>query len=135
MGIFAKRSRKKASTKITSIRLSVLETIAEAAKDTYPREFAGGLRASGGTINEVILIPGTVSGDVHAILHLYNIPSNFSVVGSVHSHPSPSPFPSDADLQLFRTFGRVHIIMAYPYNLGSWRAYSSSGEERELEMV
>ncbi len=135
MRLFRKRRQPIASAHVTRIRRGVLETIADAAQDTYPLEFAGALKARGDTVVEVILIPGTISGDSHAILRTYHLPADFSIVGSVHSHPSPSARPSDADLQLFKNFGRLHMIMAYPYNLRSWRAYDSNGRRVALTIV
>ena len=135
MGIFSKRKRPAPSLRINCITREVIETISESAKDVHPLEFAGALKARGDVIDEVVLIPGTISGDEHAILRLYHLPPNLSVVGSVHSHPSPYATPSDADLQLFGNFGRVHIIMAEPYDMHSWRAYNSRGQEIVLEVV
>jgi proteasome lid subunit RPN8/RPN11 len=53
----------------------------------------------------------------------------------VHSHPSPYPVPSGADLGLFGRFGRVHLIVASPYDERSWRAYDHRGNEIHLEVV
>ncbi|MCD6461623.1 MAG: Mov34/MPN/PAD-1 family protein [Thermoplasmata archaeon] len=135
MSIFRKRRHQPPAKHITAIRSGVLETILASARSTHPHEFAGSLRAEGDTITEVILIPGTISGDSHAIMKTYMLPIDLSIVGSVHSHPSPSPYPSEADLQMFKNFGRVHIIAAYPYTMDSWRSYDSTGREIHLEVV
>ncbi len=135
MSLFRKQRRPPPAKEIRRIKEEVLETIFESARETHPLEFAGALRASGDTIVEVILIPGTISGDEHAILRTFMLPIDLSIVGSVHSHPSPSPFPSSADLQMFKNFGRVHIIAAFPYNMDSWRAYNSAGQSIVLEVV
>jgi hypothetical protein len=65
---------------------------------------------------------------------LYMLPADLTVVGTVHSHPSGALHPSDADLQLFRSWGRRHIILGAPYGPGSWRAYDGNGEETRLEV-
>jgi proteasome lid subunit RPN8/RPN11 len=114
------------------IRRKCLDLILESSKSTYPNEFGGLLRVDEekkDTIIELVLLPGTVSGDSHAIFKLHMMPIDFSIVGTVHSHPSPSPRPSGADLQLFRKHGKVHIIAALPFDEDSWRAYNSSGED------
>ena len=57
------------------------------------------------------------------------------LVGSIHSHPSPSHNPSGADLALFGKYGRIHIIVGYPYNMSTWKAYDLSGKEVILEVI
>jgi len=121
--------------KVYGIRRKTLRMILEASKDTYPKEFAAILRAEEGVIEELLLLPGTVSGDVHAIFQLHMLPIDFSVVGTIHSHPSGSYNPSDADRQLFAHFGRVHIIVGHPYTERTWRAYDLNGAARPLDIV
>ena len=140
MQFFKKRDQKneysqKVSWKITS---KCLKLICECAKSEYPNEFGGLLRvdlAEKTTINEIILLPGTISGDAHAIFRMHMLPIDFSIVGTVHSHPSYSANPSSADLQLFRKQGKVHIICANPYTSDSWKAFNHKGEEIGLEIV
>lgn len=121
--------------KIHSIRKRTLRMILEASKSSYPEEFGAFLRAEKGVIRELILLPGTVSGERHASFKLYMLPIDFSIVGTVHSHPSGACFPSEADLQLFRKYGWVHIIACMPYDKNSWVAYDMTGEEKELKVV
>lgn len=121
--------------KVHGIRRKTLRMILEASKDTYPKEFAAILRAEEGVIEELLLLPGTISGDVHAIFQLHMLPIDFSVVGTIHSHPSGNYQPSDADRQLFSHFGRVHIITGYPYTERTWRAYDHYGEPRAMDIV
>ena len=98
-------------------------------------EFACVLRADDGVITEVILVPGTISSERYAILKRHNLPVDFSVVGSAHSHPTPNATPSDADLNLFQNTGSVHIIVGYPYDMNSWRAFSREGKEIQLQVL
>ncbi|HWG90665.1 MAG TPA: Mov34/MPN/PAD-1 family protein [Candidatus Thermoplasmatota archaeon] len=121
--------------RVTKIRGEVLDLIAAMGKDAFPNEFGATLRAEGDTITEVILVPGTLGGDRHAILPLYSLPVDPTIVGTVHSHPSPNASPSDADLQLFRHFGHTHIIIGKPYTWDSWVAYDHDGYEIDLEIV
>lgn len=93
------------------------------------------MRAEGDTITEVILVPGTLGGDKHAILPLGYLPVDFSIVGTVHSHPGPYAIPSDADKQLFKNFGHTHIIIAEPYTHDTWLAYDHDSRSIELEIV
>lgn len=120
---------------VTAITSKVLKLMFAAAKDTHPNEFACVLRAHEGVITEILLVPGTQSGNRSAILHLHMLPIDLSVVGSAHSHPTPNAIPSRADLNLFSRFGPLHIIIGYPYTMDTWKAYSRDGIEVELKIV
>lgn len=93
------------------------------------------LRAKGGVIEEVLLLPGTLSSRGSAVLQLHTLPIDPSACGSVHSHPSFSPAPSGPDFRLFAKFGRVHLIVAAPYDESSWRAYDHRGNGVKLKIV
>lgn len=115
-----------------------LSMICESSKSVFPNEFAGFLRVDEEKkhiITELVLIPGTISGSQHALYQLHMKPVDFSIVGTVHSHPSGSFYPSDADLQLFGRFGRVHIIAAQPYSMKSWQAYDGKGNTVNIHIV
>ena len=120
---------------VKAITSKALELMFAAARDTHPHEFACVLRAEDGVITEILLVPGTISGDSSAILRLHMLPIDLSVVGSAHSHPTPEAIPSEADLSLFSRFGPLHIIIGYPYTMDSWKAYSRDGSEVNLEVV
>jgi proteasome lid subunit RPN8/RPN11 len=62
------------------------------------------------------------------------LPVDFNIVGTVHSHPSPNPNPSNADLELFRKHGKIHIITAKPYTRSSWKAYDFNGNEKKIQI-
>ncbi len=127
MGFRRKRAR--------AIRRETLEMILAASRDTYPNEFAAVLRADEGVVTEIMPLPGTRFGEDSALLTLHMLPVDFSVVGSVHSHPSGVPEPSGADLDLFNYFGYLHIIVGAPYTMDSWRAWDHNGEPYPLEVV
>ena len=120
------------------IKKSTLEFILESAKSSFPNEFGGFLRVDldrKDTITELVILPGTISGNSHAIFKFYMLPIDFSIVGTVHSHPSFSSHPSEADIFLFRKFGKVHIIVAYPFTFSSWNSYNYNGEEIEIKVI
>lgn len=121
--------------RVTRIQRDVLDLVYEASRASHPQEFGAALRAEGDTITEIVLVPGTLQGDRHAILPLGYLPIDASIVGTVHSHPGPSAQPSDADLQLFRHFGHTHLIVHEPYVDGTWIAYDHDGYVIELEVV
>lgn len=121
--------------RVEAISRKALRMILEASRDIFPREFGAILRAEEGVITEILLIPGTVSGERHAIFQLQNLPADFSVVGTVHSHPSGDHRPSDEDLRLFSHFGGLHLIVGRPFTEDSWSAWTYAGERIPLRMV
>jgi proteasome lid subunit RPN8/RPN11 len=120
---------------VRRIKKKVLRMILESAKSSFPNEFGALLRAEEGEISEVILLPGTISGNTSALFQLNMRPIDFSIVGSAHSHPSGNYRPSDADLEFFRRSGYVHIIVGYPYTMDTWAAYDVSGNRISLEVL
>jgi proteasome lid subunit RPN8/RPN11 len=131
MGIFKKRP----TVEIRVIKKKALQMILESAKSSYPNEFGALLRAEEGEISELILLPGTISGNSQAIFQLYMRPIDFSIVGSAHSHPSGNYSPSEADLDFFRRTGSIHVIVGYPYTMRTWAAYNVLGERIELKVL
>jgi proteasome lid subunit RPN8/RPN11 len=120
----------------TAITRRCLDSALACAQSAYPNEFGGVLRADEpGIISELLLLPGTTAGRRHANFHLWMMPVDLGVSGTVHSHPSGALHPSDADLRLFRGWGRRHIILGYPYGAGSWRAYDGNGRETSLQVI
>lgn len=130
-----KEQAAKGEVPVTRIRRSVLELIMAAARENYPNEWSGQLRARNGVIFELTMLPGTLVGRDNALVNLWMLPIDHSVVGSVHSHPSGNYGPSDADREFFQKFGSVHLIVGRPYNLRTWQAYDYDGEPIVLEIV
>ncbi len=117
------------------IRKNVLQLIEESSKSSYPNEFGAFLRAKYGVIYEIVLLPGTLNGGSAVIYNLLMMPIDFSIVGTVHSHPSGYPIPSEEDLNMFSKTGDVHIITGYPFNGKNWKAYNRDGKEIKLKVL
>lgn len=117
------------------MRRDVLDLICETAKSQHPNEFGGLLRREKGVITELLVLPGTVSGPTHAIFQFHMLPIDFSVVGTVHSHPGSIPKPSGADKELFRRYGNTHIIIAEPYTERTWRGYDGLANPIKIDVV
>jgi len=138
MMFFKRKEKIPLTRKKWKITQKCLKLILEASKSNYPKEFGGLLRVdriSKDIINEVVILPGTVSGEAHAIFKLHMLPIDYSIVGTVHSHPSPFPIPSEADLSLFDRFGKIHIIVANPFNENSWKAYDYMGNKLDIDII
>ncbi len=117
--------------KVRGIARDTLHFIIEASRSSMPEEFAGLLQAEGDVITEVLVIPGTESSRMSALIRLYMLP-NMQVAGSAHSHPSGSLRPSEEDILFFSRTGDYHIIAGPPFDERSWVCYDASGERREL---
>jgi proteasome lid subunit RPN8/RPN11 len=113
-----------------------LDSALACAHSAYPNEFGGILRADPpGVISELLLLPGTTAGRRHANFQLQMLPIDLGVSGTVHSHPSGALHPSEADVRLFRHWGRTHLILGYPFSSGQWRAYDGNGNEVSLQVL
>src|SRR6266700_2518709 len=121
--------------RVEAITRKTLRMILEASRDIYPREFGAILRAEQGVITELLLIPGTVSGNRHAIFQIHMIPTDFAVVGTVHSHPSGVYEPSVEDRALFNKFGGINIINEHPFSETTSAAWKNNGARNVLKVL
>ncbi len=120
---------------IKHVRQQVIDLAREAAKASMPQEFGCFLRVVKSTVTELVLTPGTIQGDRHAIFQFSALPVDRTIRGTLHSHPSPHPYPSDADFALFEKHGQVHIIFGSPFGPDDWRAYDHTGQPISLMVV
>lgn len=120
---------------ISGIEREALEFILNVSRSRSPHEFAGVLRAKNGVITEIMWPPETISSGRSAVMKLHMLPIDPSTCGTVHSHPSGSTSPSQEDLVLFAKYGRVHIIVAEPFDEHSLQAYNYQGDQIKLEVV
>lgn len=125
-----------AKVPLDTIRRSLLESALACGASALPNEFGGMLRSEeAGVITELVLLPGTTAGHRHANLQLWMLPADFTIVGTIHSHPSGALHPSEADVQLFRHWGNRHLIIGRPFTKGCWRAYNGLGEEVHMDVI
>src|SRR5512136_3347082 len=86
----------------------ILDAIYAGARQLYPREsfllLRGKKRKGVIQVNDLVLAPFAVHGEGFANFNPYMFAGDFSLVGTVHSHPSGNNSPSDTDLNYF--FGR-----------------------------
>jgi proteasome lid subunit RPN8/RPN11 len=119
--------------RIKGIAKDTLNFILEVSKSSMPNEFAGLLQADNEIISDILILPGTESSRMSALIRLYMLP-NMHVAGSIHSHPSSDIRPSKEDIAFFSRTGDYHIIVGPPFDESSWICYNSLGERRELDV-
>jgi proteasome lid subunit RPN8/RPN11 len=118
--------------------LDLLDCIYAGAKQLYPRESFLLLRGkkSKGVIRiyDLVLAPFAVHGENFASFNPYMFSGDFSLVGTVHSHPSGYIMPSHVDMNYF--FGRILMIVGYPYEgKGCVAVFDSNGEKLPLDIT
>lgn len=123
---------------IVHIPSNILDAIYAGAKELYPRESFLLLRGKKSKdiirITDLVLAPFAVHGEGFAHFNPYMFAGDFSLVGTVHSHPSGNISPSDTDLNYF--FGRILMIVGYPYEGKSCIvAYDSNGNSVPIEIT
>ncbi len=127
-----------ANTVTVSMSHELLDSIFEGAKRLYPKETILLLRGKKSKdvirIVDLVIPPLATYGHGFANYPLHLLPMDFSLVGTVHSHPSGNKTPSDVDLNHF--FGRILMIVGYPY-LSSQDvvAYNSNGEKMTIQVT
>ena len=115
----------------------LIEGVLELAKGNHPREVFLLLRGEVNkhlvSIKEFIVPMNTTFGMGFSCFSPINLPVDFTILGSLHSHPSGSTNPSIEDLHNF--FGLIMVIIAYPYDTSSIAAYDKSGERLKVRII
>ena len=111
------------------------------AENVYPSEFLGLLRGivepRGVVVKELVLAPLAEYEETHSAFSPWLVPTDPSIIGSFHSHPSPAPWglkPSKADLRFFSQNGKIHLIACLPYSPETTAAYDWQGKKAELRV-
>ncbi len=128
----------KAAATIVELPEDLLNAIFEGARRLYPKECFLLLRGKKSKnvirVSDLVVPPLAVYGYGFANLPLHMLPIDFSIVGTVHSHPSGNINPSDVDLNHF--FGRILMIVGFPFaDAQNVAVYSSNGERMALQVT
>jgi proteasome lid subunit RPN8/RPN11 len=85
-------------------------------------------------ISEVLVPPLATHGSNFADIRLHMLPMDFSIVGTVHSHPSGNLSPSATDLN--HVFGIVLMIVGFPFtDERNVAVYDRNGEKLTLQIT
>ena len=123
---------------IVSMSAELLNSIFEGAKRLYPKETFLLLRGEKSKdairVSDLVVPPLAVYGYGFANFPFHMLPMDFSIVGTVHSHPSGNLAPSHVDINHF--FGRLLMIVGFPFvNTQNVAVYNSKGEELRLKVT
>jgi len=127
-----------AASVLVEVPKDILDTIYAGAKQLYPREsflLLRGKKSKGVIkITDLVLAPFAVHGHGFAHFNPYMFSGDFSLVGTVHSHPSGNISPSHVDMNYF--FGRILMIVSYPFEGQSCvAAYDSNANRLPVEIT
>jgi proteasome lid subunit RPN8/RPN11 len=123
---------------VIEIPQDILECIYAGAKQLYPREsflLLRGKKSKGVIkITDLVLAPFAAHGNGFASFNPYMFSGDFTLVGTVHSHPSGNISPSHVDMNYF--FGRILMIVGYPFEgLRCIAAYDSHAERMPVQIT
>jgi len=121
-----------------SISEDLLQAIFEGARRLYPKEtillLRGKKKKDQIVVSDLVVPPLASYGRGFANIPVFMLPMDFSIVGTVHSHPSGNTMPSRADLNHF--FGVALMIVGFPFaNQENVAVYNCSGEKLMLNVV
>ena len=115
----------------------LLDSMLTFARMQHPREAILLLRGSVSrdeiALEEHLFPPFASSGRGFAQFSPHMLPIDFSIVGTLHSHPSGSFRPSPTDLN--HLYGRIMVIIAHPYTRDRVAVYNKKGERIPLDIL
>jgi proteasome lid subunit RPN8/RPN11 len=123
---------------VVEIPQDIMECIYAGAKQLYPREsflLLRGKKSKGVIkITDLVLAPFATHGRGFANFNPYMFSGDFSLVGTVHSHPSGNISPSHVDMNYF--FGRILMIVGFPFDGPNCVAvYDANGEKLPINIT
>jgi len=124
--------------KKVEISRRVFDSILTYAHMIHPREaillLRGRVERKYVIVKEVLIPPLATYGRSFSIIPLTYLPIDFSIVGTVHSHPSGALSPSVEDLN--NAYGWIIMIVAHPYmGLENVAVYSKDGDKLQLTII
>jgi len=116
----------------------LLQAVFEGARRLHPRELIlllrGNKKKNVIEVSEVVVPPLATYGSGFAGIRLHMLPMDFSIVGTLHSHPSGNLTPSSTDLNHF--LGVVLVIVGFPFaDEKNVAVYNRDGEKLALQIM
>ncbi len=115
----------------------IFDMVFESARRVHPKEtiflLRGKKKGSSWEITEMIIPPAATHGLGFSGFPMHMLPMDFSIVGSIHSHPSGNISPSVMDLN--HSLGKVIIIVGFPYQGNEIAAYNRDGKKLNVRII
>ena len=123
---------------IVYFKRSVIDSLLSYALGAHPREgillLKGKISGDKIVISEVVIPPLATHGKGFSAFPPHMLPIDFSIVGLAHSHPSGVLTPSVNDFNRF--YGRIMVIVAFPYQSERDVAvFNSEGKTLKFEII
>ncbi len=119
------------------VERGLLEEMLSFARERHPKEAVLLLRGKVGkdsiSLTDYLFPPYATTNSVSASYPLHMLPIDFSIIGTVHSHPSGSLRLSTVDMN--HIYGRFSMLVTYPYGLGDVAAYNKQGERLMIRVT
>jgi proteasome lid subunit RPN8/RPN11 len=121
-----------------TIPREILVMVFESARTLHPKEtiflLRGKATKNSVNISELLIPPAATYGRGFSTIPMHMLPMDFSIVGTIHSHPSGNLAPSSGDLN--HSMGKVIIIVAFPYQgEENVAAYNRDGKKLNLQVI
>jgi len=121
-----------------TIPREILTMVLESAKTLHPKEtvflLRGKVARNSVNISELLIPPAATYGRGFSAFPMHMLPMDFSIAGTVHSHPSGDLAPSSEDLN--NSMGKIIIIVAFPYQgEENAAAYNRDGKRLTLQVT
>lgn len=115
----------------------LIEELLEFARFKHPNEaivlLRGDVEENSIKITDYLFPPYGFSNRNLAGFPTHMIPLDFRIVGTAHSHPTGPNTPSIVDLH--NIYGRLMVLLGYPYNINTVAAYSKNGEKINIKII
>jgi len=119
------------------VRKELIDGVLAYSREMHPREIIlllGGKAGNDVEVNRVVVPPKAIHGLGFSGFQQYMLPFDLSIVGAVHSHPSGSSSPSVHDLN--HPYGKITMIVAYPYrSVDDITIFGKRGQMLPFEVV
>jgi len=107
------------------------------ARDRHPKEailmLRGVITKDLITLTDYLFPPFATTDSISASYPIHMLPIDFSIIGTLHSHPSGSLQLSTVDIN--HMYGRFSMLVAHPYALGDVAAYNKQGERLAIRVT
>lgn len=124
-------------TMILEVEKELIEEILDFARFKHPKEaillLRGDVKGDIIHVTDYLFPPYASSDNGSASFPTYMIPIDFRIIGTLHTHPTGNNTPSITDHHNF--YGRVMVLIGYPYELSNLVCYTKNSESVEIKII